>query len=255
MHYAKHLTLVFLIAVSLTVNGFARSLVETDNISPYPFRLGEKLTYKVKYRGLPAGKRTDQIVKETELNGQNVYHIRSEAKTGSLFRLYHFRNQQETYLTASVLSPTRFQNQVEDRKYRATVTVNFREGEAEYEKISQSNPKSPQKRDKKVLALPVGTQDELSMLYFLRCKQLSLGKTYFFPLLVKGQVQKANLTVERREVVKNKPLGSVRTLVLRTSNDSLLWVTDDSRRVPVRIEAKTKIGKMTATLEKVEFAN
>jgi len=253
MHYAKHLTLIFLIAATLTVNGFARSLVETENISPHPLRLGEKLTYQVKYRGLPAGKRTDQVMAETELNGQNVYHIRSEAKTRSLFRLYHFRNQQETYLIPTVLSPAQFRNQLEDRKYRATVTVNFSEGKAEYEKVSQRNPKAPQKRDKKLLEMPVGTQDELSMLYFLRCKQLSLGKTYFFPLLAKGKVQKATLTVERREVFKSKPLGSVRTLVLRTSNDSLLWVTDDSRRLPVRIEAKTKIGKMTATLEKAEF--
>ncbi len=253
MHYVKHLSLIFLIVGTLTVNGFARSLVETENISPHPLRPGEKLTYQVKYRRLPAGKRVDEIVKETELNGRDVYHIRSETKTRSLFRLYHFRNQQETYLTLSVLSPARFRNQIEDRKYRATVTVNFGKGEAEYEKISQRNPKSPQKRDKKVLETPVGTQDELSMLYFLRCKQLSLGKTYFFPLLVKGKVQKATLTVERREVVKSKPLGPVRTLVLRTSNDSLLWVTDNSRRLPVKIKAKTKIGEMTATLEKVEF--
>ena len=72
------------------------------------------------------------------------------------------------------------------------------------------NPKVPEKREAKVLEIPPGTQDELSLIYFLRSKQFVLGETYFFPLLVKGKVLKARLTVEGREFVKNKKLGNVK---------------------------------------------
>ena len=83
---------------------------------------------------------------------------------------------------------------------------------------------------------------ELSIIYFLRAKQLALGETYFFPLLVRGKVLKATLTVERREFVKNKKLGNVRTLVLRTSEGGRFWITDDERRLPVKIETESRIG-------------
>ena len=204
---------------------------------------------------MPAGKRTDWIIKEEIMNGKDVYRIQSEMKTRALFRLYKFRSQQETYLNPTTLSPVRFQNYVQDRKYRATVKIDFRESEAGYEKVSRPKPKAPQKREAKVLEIPPGTQDELSIIYFLRSKQLALGETYFFPLLVKGKVLKATLTVERREFVKNKKLGNVRTLVLRTSEGGRFWITDDERRLPVKIETESKMGAIKATLTGVEVAN
>ena len=255
MRYIKHLIFLGLLIGSIAVNGATTSLVESEDISPQPLRIGEKLTYDISWRKLPAGRRTDWIAKGETLNGESVYHIRSEMKTRALFKFYNFRNQQETYLNPSTLSPVYFRNQVQDRKYRATVAIDFREGEAEYKKISQRNPKSAQKHETKILTMPVGTQDELSTIYFLRSKQLALGETYFFPLLVKGKVQKVTLIVERRELVKNKVLGTVRTLVLRTSKGDRFWLTDDERRLPVKMEAKNKIGSFKAALTDVEFAN
>ena len=255
MRYIKHLIFFCLLIGTIAVNGAPTSLVEGENLSPQPLQIGEKLTYDISWKKLPAGRRTDWIAKGETLNGESVYHIRSEMKTRALFRFYSFRNQQETYLNASTLSPVHFRNQVQDRKYRATVVIDFQEGEAQYEKTSQRNLKSAQKHEAKTLMMPVGTQDELSMLYFLRSKHLVLGETYFFPLLVKGEVQKVTLTVERRELVKNKALGTVKTLVLRTSKGDRFWLTDDERRFPVKMEADSKMGALKAALAGIEFTN
>ena len=255
MRYAKYLIFVLLLVGNIALSGNSVSLVDTEDIVPNPLRVGEKLTYSIRWKKLPAGKRTDWIIKEEIMNGKDVYRIQSEMKTRALFRLYKFRSQQETYLNPTTLSPVRFQNYVQDRKYRATVKIDFRESEAGYEKVSRPKPKAPQKREAKVLEIPPGTQDELSIIYFLRSKQLALGETYFFPLLVKGKVLKATLTVERREFVKNKKLGNVRTLVLRTSEGGRFWITDDERRLPVKIETESKMGAIKATLTGVEVAN
>ncbi len=255
MHYAKYLICTLFLFGNVALNGSPTSLVATENISPTPLQVGEKLTYDIRWKKLPAGKRTDWIVKEEVMNGVGVYRIQSEMKTRALFRFYSFQNQQETYLNPETLSPVGFQNRVKDRKYRGSVKINFGEGKAEYEKVSRPKPKAPQKREAKVLAVPPGTQDELSVIYFLRSKQLVLGEIYFFPLLVKGKVLKATLTVERREFVKNKRLGTVRTLVLRTSEGGRFWITDDERRLPVKIETESKLGAIKATLTNVEVAN
>ncbi len=255
MRYAKYLIFALLLIGNIALSDNSVFLVDAKDIVPSPFQVGEKLTYNISLKKLPAGKRTDWIVKEEVVNGQNTYRIQSEMKTRALFRFYKFRNQQETHLNPTTLSPIRFQNYVQDRKYQAVVKINFREGEAEYEKVSRPNPKVPEKREAKVLEIPPGTQDELSLIYFLRSKQFVFGETYFFPLLVKGKVLKARLTVEGREFVKNKKLGNVKTLVLRTSEGGRFWITDDERRLPVKIETKSKIGAIKATLTDIEVAN
>ena len=255
MYYAKHLIFIYLLFGCVTVNGMSASLVESPDTSPQPLRIGEKLTYDISWKRLPAGRRTDWIAKAETLNGVPVYHIRSEMKTRALFRFYSFQSQQETFLNPSTLAPVRFRNHVQDRKFLATVAIDFREGEAEYKRISQRDQKSEQKHEVKTLAIPIGTQDELSTLYFLRSKQLTLGKTYFFPVVVKGEVQKVTLTVERREVIRNKALGRVQTLVLGTSKGDRFWLTDDERRLPVKMEAKSKMGAFKAALADIEFLN
>ena len=256
MRYAKYLIIFALLFVgNIALSDDSLFLVDAEDIAPNPLKVGEKLTYNISLKKLPAGKRTDWIVKEEVVNGAGVYRIQSEMKTRALFRFYKFRSQQETHLNPATLSPLRFQNYVQDRKFQATVKVNFLEGQADYERVSRPNPKAPQKREAKVLEIPPGTQDELSLIYFLRSKQLLLGETYFFPLIAKGKVLKATLTVERREFVKNKQLGNVRTLVLRTSEGGRFWITDDERRLPVKIETESKIGTIKATLTDIELKN
>ena len=255
MRHAKYLIFVLLLVANSTLSDNSIPLVEAEDILPNPLRVGEKLTYKISWKKLPAGKRTDWIIKQEVRDGQDVYRIQSETKTGAFFRPYKFRNQQEMSFNPTTLSPVHFQNHLQDRKYLATVTIDFRDGEADYEKVSRPKPEAPRKREAKVLEIPPGTQDELSVLYFLRSKQLALGKTYFFPLIVKGKVLKAILTVERREFVKNKKLGNVRTLVLRTSEGGRFWITDDKRRLPVKIETESKIGALKATLNDIELTN
>ncbi len=231
-------------------------LVNVENVAAQPLIVGEKLTYKIKVSWVPvtAGKRVDYIEKKLLLNRKSAYHITSEAKTSSVAaRIYRFQNRQSTFLNTKGFHPISFRNQLQDKKYSARVEINFNDGKADYEKISQNKPNEAEKRDKKELEIPLGTQDELSMIYFLRCKKLEPGKTYFFPLIIKAKVLKVTISVERGEVLKVKGLGRVKTLVVTTSHGYRLWLTDNRRHIPVRIEAEVKMGKMKANLEKIEF--
>ena len=92
------------------------------------------------------------------------------------------------------------------------------------------------------------------MVYFLRSKKLKVGHIYGLAVLVKDKCEQVTLEVRRREVIKNKALGRVETLVLRTSHGYLMWLTNDERRIPVRIEAETpRMGKLIGVLEKIDF--
>ena len=234
--------LTFSLAISATY-----SLLDTKNLDQAPIQIGEVLTYSVKIKGLPAGTQVTKVVEKTMLADRPVYRFKSERQTGNLLgKLYHFHDQTESYVTTDQLYPLRYVRDLEDQKYRAHVEVNFNHGEgtAQYTK----------NLDNKSLNIPIGIQDDLSMLYFLRSKELQVGQTYRFPVLVKDKTEQVTLEVRRREVIKTKALGRVETLVLRTSHGYLMWLTNDERRIPVKIEAETpRIGKLVGVLEKVDF--
>jgi hypothetical protein len=224
------------------------SLLDSDDLEQCPFKVGEFLTYNVKIAGLPAGRQVTRVMKETTLNGQRVYHLTSESQTTSVFgTIYHFRDWQESYVTTDGLYPVRHVKDLEDGKYRAHVEVDF--------DLGKSTARYTKNKGHKVIEIPMGIQDELSMVYFLRSKQLRVGQTYTFSVLVKDKTRRVRLTVYRREVMKTEGLGRVETLALRTSHGYLIWLTNDNRRVPVRIEAETQIGKLVGTLQKVDFVN
>ncbi len=234
--------LTFSLAISATY-----SLLDIKNLDQSTIQIGEVLTYSVKIKGLPAGTQVTKVVEKTTLAGQSVYRFRSERQTGSLLgKLYHFHDQTESYVTTDQLYPLKYVRTLEDQKYRARVAIDFNHGEgtAEYTKNSAN----------KALDIPIGTQDDLSMLYFLRSKELQVGHTYAFPVIVKDKCEHVTLEILRREMIKTKALGRVETLVLRTSHGYLMWLTNDERRIPVKIEAKTpRIGKLVGVLEKVDF--
>jgi hypothetical protein len=61
----------------------------------------------------------------------------------------------------------------------------------------------------------------------------------------------------RREEVRT-PLGKFKTIMVKPllkaegffarTGDVTIWVTDDERRIPVKMTTKVKLGKITATL-------
>ena len=99
----------------------------------------------------------------------------------------------------------------------------------------------------------MGIQDELSLLYLIRVKELKVGETYTFPALIGKKIYKAlKIEVFKREKLKTV-LGKMDTLVLRSSHGYTIWLTNDNRRIPVKLEAKIKLGKLVGILKKVEY--
>ena len=223
------------------------SLLDVKDLEPFPIEVGEILTYTVKIAGISAGKQVTEVVQQTTIDGFDVYRLTSESRTNSVFsKFYHFQDLKESYITTEQLYPVRFTKNLEEPSYQANVKVNFccEDGVAEYSK---------NETDKKI-KVPIGTQDELSMVYFVRSKDLKVGRTYTFPVLIKDAVQDVVLTAYRREIIKTEALGRVETIALRTSHGYLIWLTNDERRFPVRIEAETRVGKLVGTLKSVDFA-
>ena len=221
-------------------------LLAQNNIEPTPIRVGEVLNFSVRLKRIPAGSQMMKVVEKTTLNGQSVYHLASAARTKFPFSLfYKFEDARESYVTTRQFQPLRYVKNIVDRKYKVNIHIDF-DIDSGKVRLSKNQKKLPE------LEAPVGIQDELSMLYLFRMKELKVGEMYTFPALIGTKVVEIKVEVVRREKAKTV-LGHLETIVLRSSHGYMVWITDDERRIPVKIEARTKIGKLVGILKKVDY--
>jgi hypothetical protein len=101
-------------------------------------------------------------------------------------------------------------------------------------------------------------QDGLSSLYFLRTREdLEIGRTIVIDVLDSEKNLSVEFQVLGRERLKT-PLGEFSTIKVRTypkykgvflnKGEVFIWLTDDSRKIPVLIKSKLKVGTFMLTL-------
>jgi hypothetical protein len=89
------------------------------------------------------------------------------------------------------------------------------------------------------------------MIYLLRTREIEVGHEYHFPFLSGNKTLKTTVSVLRTEKLKTI-LGTLNTIVIKTTPKNItIWLTNDSLRIPVKIEARTKIGKLVSKLKAV----
>lgn len=101
------------------------------------------------------------------------------------------------------------------------------------------------------------TFDSLSCFYYARLHRLEPGTTFYIDIFDGKKLHNTEVRVLRRETLTTD-LGTFRTIVimpvLKTKGifskegDVYIWLTDDDRRIPLKMRSKVKIGSITATV-------
>jgi hypothetical protein len=112
--------------------------------------------------------------------------------------------------------------------------------------------------------LPAYTQDALSALYVLRSIPLKAGDKFNMPVCDNGTIYTVQMTVGNVEPIQTG-MGTIQAtkvtpLILGATGTApgrglAIWVSNDARRLPVRIEAQLLVGKFTLVLSKVGSAS
>jgi hypothetical protein len=103
--------------------------------------------------------------------------------------------------------------------------------------------------------------DILSAIYFLRTQPLEIGKTFEVTISDSGRVYRVPVKVVEKKRLKTV-LGRVEALrldpdlhgpdgMIRESGEFSIWLTSDSRRIPVAARLKTEYGTFDITLRKM----
>jgi hypothetical protein len=228
-----------------------------------PIWIGEKLTYAISYIGIVAGEVVLEVLPLKVMHGRKVYHVRAHASSSPVFSLiYKLNDTLESFIDFEGIFSYRFHMVLEDKKQqRDSLELYDSEKKETFYWSRWEYADQSKKQVKETTPIQPFSQDSLSSLFFLRTVPFAADSVVQFPVVSEGKSQEASCTVVRREKVRS-PMGDVFAWVVRPElksegllkkgGDSFIWFTDDDRRFPVKLEARVRIGSISAELIKIE---
>ena len=225
-----------------------------------PFRIGEFVTLNVKYFNMNAGEATFKVEPFKEVNGKKSYHFSATVKSNKRFAIfYKVENRADTFMDFEELIPytLSLDNNESSRLVESKTFFDWKKGQATLWEKKVREDKAPKKKFLEWEIDPY-TQNIISALFYLRNFTLKPGKKFSFRVSDDGKNYIFNGTALRREVL-DTDLGKIKTIVIRPefqldgsfkpSGENLIWLTDDDRKLMVRLESKVKIGTLIGELK------
>ncbi|HEX6732297.1 MAG TPA: DUF3108 domain-containing protein [Pyrinomonadaceae bacterium] len=213
----------------------------------WPFGIGEQLNYQVFIgtNNTPVGLATFQVRGRSRYFDRDGLLLTVKAQTtGAAARLFVANDQIETYVDPKAFLPYRIQqNLVEGQRRRnQTLTVNQDRGSATTDKGER-------------LDIPVGTHDYLSFFYAVRTFNVIPPRRNAISLLVDNKSKTLFVTSLKREEIQlgQQKVSAIALSLTTDDTDSdkyqlRLWLSDDRRRLPLRVTAMTQLGLVRADL-------
>jgi Protein of unknown function (DUF3108) len=212
-----------------------------------PFEAGEQLNFNVFLANnpQPLGTASFQVRQRAQYFNRDGILIAFKARTTNAAQsIFYADDQISSYVDPTTLLPFRTEMALREgtRRINQTLTMDQDRGSATTDKGSR-------------IEIPVGTHDIISVLYALRSFNLAPPKRNAVSLLVENRPRTFFITSLQREFIE---LGGQRIAAVQlslTTDDTpgdqyalRLWVSEDRRRLPLRITATTPLGPVRADL-------
>ena len=213
------------------------------------FTLNETLIYDLNFRGFNAGESILSIKLDTTTKDYN-YHLTSIVKTNNfLDKIYKIRDRIDVLLNNkdySIIKVLKKLNQG-GKKTNFKSIIN-------YDELTASS-------NNKTITLPGKVLDPLGAIYYLRSHNIKIGDKFEFQTYDNDKLKDLIIVAKKKEMITT-PMGVFECIVLfpEPKNGNLLknkgamklWLTNDEKKIPVKIENSTNIGKMIMKLKSIQ---
>ena len=211
-----------------------------------PFSVGEELTYKASFGGIPAGTARMRVDGIEMVRGRPAYHVVFTIDGG--VPLFRVRDRYESWIDVQTLASLRHRQQISEGRYKRTTTYEiypergtYEEGDSVYASVSH----------------PL---DDGSFIYAIRAAGIRVGETRRDDRYFRPDRNPVVLTGLRNESVR-VGAGSFATTVVRPSikangifsenGEAQVWFSQDAHRYPVLVKSKFAKFSLTLSLQKV----
>ncbi len=229
---------------------FSADAAAGSSASPSVLWKGERLVFKLSWLGIPAGKTVAEASDAGYLQGKKMYGISAVTASNQFIdAFYPVRDAIYSFIFADTLSSHKFIVHQEEGSYRSDKEIIF-----DYVKCKATFTKNG---EVSMYDIPAFVTDSLSAYYYFRTKDLVVGKSITIDVFDDKQLWQVEVQILRKERIQT-PAGTFNTIltkpllkfegVFQRKGDVYIWITDDSRKMPVRMRSKIVIGSINADL-------
>ena len=232
-------------------------------------RVGEKLTYTIRWIGIPVGTLTIEVKEKTFFEQTEVYHLIGAIKSnGFLSKFYKIDDVYQSYWDTQNHSSRRFERKVAQGRYRAYEINTF------YPSEKKGVYYAPLKNETKEFTISGSVQDILSAIYYFRTAPYKTDLELLFPLVADEKNWQVGMKTVEQGILEIRNFGVHEAFLIEPSailTDSLdlsqrdkkksgppkgriwIWFSADEKRIPLIVRAEaTRVGKITVTIESIE---
>jgi len=211
---------------------------------------GEKLTFKVGWEFINAGTATMTVSAPTD----KAYKVHTFARTNKFLDM--FKKVRDTIVSEGVcvddkMQSTHFDLEQHERSYHAKKQTFF---DWQHNKVLYTQNKKTDSYD-----VPAGHLNVIDAFFRVRNEKLTMGQTLSIPVFDSRKTYNVVVTVGKKKKMLRAPWGGhvecislepvLKTEGIFSSKGKLkIWVTNDSRHIPIKLIAKIKIGHIVGTL-------
>ena len=209
----------------------------------------ETLSYDLNFMGMNAGESILSI-KKSVVGESSVYHLTSITKTNSfLDKIYKIRDQINVILDASDFSIQRVEKKMNEggRKKLFKSIINYNDSTA----VSNN----------KILKIPGKVLDPFGSIYYLRNKNINVGDIFEFNTYDNDKIKNIKVIAKKIEQVETS-IGKYECIIiepyiknkisLNKKGQMKIWLTNNVKKIPVKIENITSAGTMTMILKDIK---
>lgn len=204
-------------------------IIGFSKLEAHPFKVGEKLTYKVKLWGIPVGEQVLEIKGIVPMNEGPTYHLYSKVNTSGWADFLLSRSYSvESLVDIDTLYPYEVRNYAREGNSPPKEIIAKIDQEKGVVLFEDRGIKRKWERELSALAI-----DTISLIYWLRSKSLQVGDEFSFSLLEDSSLR----TIKIKVVKKEKIEGSLAFLCSEVDSDKIkVWLSVDERHLPLRIK-------------------
>ncbi|HOQ48504.1 MAG TPA: DUF3108 domain-containing protein [Candidatus Kapabacteria bacterium] len=214
------------------------------------FGYNERLNYKVGYKFITAGTGYFHIQPNPVYrNGRECYDVRFEVRSlPSLEMLYRVRDRYRTVLDVAGIFPWEFEQSIREGNYK-------RDARAVFDQVN--NIATVKDKQYKV---PEYVHDIVSAFYYTRTldlRSMNDGHVFYLKQFFKDTTYTLGVKIHRRETI-DVEAGKFRCIVIeplvvkgglfKSDGSIFIWLSDDERKIPVKVATRILIGFVSADL-------
>lgn len=216
------------------------------------FGFGEKLTFNLGYKFITAGEAVMQIgEKAVTVSDRPTYEVRFDVRTTSSFdKVFKVRDRYVSYIDVDGIFPWRFEQTVREGKYARDFAANI-DQRGNVAKTTEGSFK-----------VPSYVHDILSAFYYTRAadlKSMKKGQSFTLNNFYGKKTHDLRVKILGRERVE-VDAGTFDCVVVepmvtegglfKSEGRIIVYLTDDDRKIPVKVSAKVVIGSIDGSLSK-----